>query len=210
MFSFILLSLGIYLIYFAYKQYETDSLSRNEKILKLENKLEQEMFKIKQESTPKQNDNKIGIQDSNRFLRIVYDPLKSPEQIYQLGFDNNRRDQSRFLDKIYNPLHPPENIIPQGGFYNKGYDSYQNYQMIGFISNEQGQFPVYGRNKDNNNNRYEYYTINESRNHIKIPFSVKNAELYSDDQVKVPELSGKDFIFKKYENAGIKYNPNLI
>ena len=122
----------------------------------------------------------------------------------------DRQTNSRFLDKIYNPLHPPENIIPQGGFYNRGYNSYQDYQKLGFITNDQGQFPVYGRNKDNNNNRYEYYTINESRNSIKIPFLVKgNAELYSDDPVKIPELPGQDFTFKKYENEGMRYS-NLI
>lgn len=123
---------------------------------------------------------------------------------------DRRQIDSRFLDKVFNPLHPPENIIPQGGFYNRGYNSYQDYQMLGFITNEQGQFPVYGRNKDNNNNRFEYYTINEGRNSIKIPFLVKgNAELYSGDPVKVIELPGQDFTFKKYENEGMRYS-NLI
>jgi hypothetical protein len=119
---------------------------------------------------------------------------------------------SRFLDKIYNPLTPPENVIPQGGFYNRGYDGYQQFQQLGFITNDQGQFPVFGRYKDaGRSDRYEYYTINEGRNRIKIPFGVKgNAELYSDDPVKVPELPGQDFTFKKYENEGIRYNPNLI
>lgn len=122
----------------------------------------------------------------------------------------DRQTESRFLEKIFNPLSPPENVIPQGGFYNKGYNANQSYQMLGFITNEQGQFPVYGRYKDNNNNRYEYYTINESKNSIKIPFLVKgNAELYSDDPVKIPELPGQDFTFKKYENEGMRYQPNI-
>ena len=53
-----------------------------------------------------------------------------------------------------------------------------------------------------------YYIINflitrisPRRNAIKIPFNVKgNAELYSNDPVKVSELPGQDFTFKKYEN----------
>jgi hypothetical protein len=117
---------------------------------------------------------------------------------------------SRFLEKIFNPLYPPENIIPQGGFYNKGYDGYQQFQQLGFITNSQGQFPVYGRYKDpNRSDRYEYYTINEGRNSIKIPFSTKgNVELYSGDEVVVPELPGNDFTFKKYENEGMRYRAN--
>ena len=135
----------------------------------------------------------------------------SVQQINPRFAGPDRQTDSRFLEKIFNPLSPPENVIPQGGFYNKGYNANQSYQMLGFITNEQGQFPVYGRYKDNNNNRYEYYTINESRNSIKIPFLVKgNAELYSDDPVKIPELPGQDFTFKKYENEGMKYQPNVI
>jgi hypothetical protein len=124
---------------------------------------------------------------------------------------DRRQIDSRFLDKVFNPLYPPENVIPQGGFYNKGYNANQQYQQLGFITNDQGQFPVYGRYKDpGRSDRYEYYTINEGRNSIKIPFSVKgNAELYSDDPVKVPELPGQDFTFRKYENEGMRYQPNI-
>lgn len=115
---------------------------------------------------------------------------------------------SRFIQKRFNPLYSPENIMPQGGFYNKGYDANREFQQLGFITNEQGQFPVYGRYKDfGRSDRYEYYTINEGRNSIKIPFSVKNnEELYSDDQVKVPELSSGDFTFKKYEIENNRYH----
>ena len=135
-------------------------------------------------------------------------------ELYKITLTEHRATQvvPRFLDKIYNPLHPPENVIPEGGFYNKGYDAYQDYQQLGFITNENGQFPVFGRYKyPGRTDRYEYYTINEGRNRIKIPFHVRNyEELYSDDPVVVPELSGSDFTFTKYENEGVRYNPNLI
>lgn len=164
---------------------------------------------------PKVNENSNSNQDLNLKQELMNEIQKvraenSVQQINQRFAGPDRQTDSRFLDKIYNPLHAPENIIPQGGFYNRGYNSYQNYQMLGFITNDQGQFPVYGRNKDNNNNRFEYYTINEGRNSIKIPFLVKgNAELYSDDPVKIPELPGQDFTFKKYENEGNRYSPDI-
>jgi hypothetical protein len=117
--------------------------------------------------------------------------------------------QDKFLNKIYNPLAPPENIYFGGSLSNPPYDAYQNYQQLGFISNETGQFPVFGRFKyPNKSDRLEYYTINEGRNRIKIPLKTKNfEELYDGDQVTVLELSNKQFQFNKYENENVRYNP---
>jgi hypothetical protein len=59
--------------------------------------------------------------------------------------------------------------------------------------------------------KQEYYTINEGRNHVKIPFKTKNYnELFDGDQVNVPELSNNTFSFKKYETENIRYNPNVF
>jgi hypothetical protein len=181
MFSFILLAMGCYLVYFTYKQYESENMTRNEKILKLESKLDQEMFKIKTESKT-QATNKIGIEDQNRFLRVVYDPLKSPEQIY-----------------------------PGGSFSERGFDSTNQNQMVGYISNVSGQYPLYARSHDNRNDRFEYYTINEGRNKIKIPISTKNFnQLYDGDSVNVPDFSTTPFIFKEYQTEGNRYNPRVF
>ena len=114
---------------------------------------------------------------------------------------------SRFLNKIYNPISPPESL------YRDKYDSYQRYQQIGFLTNVQdGQFPVFARDKyPNKSDKQEYYTINEGRNHVKIPFKTKNYnELFDGDQVNVPELSNNTFSFKKYETENIRYNPNAF
>lgn len=114
----------------------------------------------------------------------------------------NRSYQKKFLDKIYNPLTPPENV------YQNKYDSYNRYQEIGYLTNETGQFPVFARYKyPGKTDRFEYYTISDSRNRIKIPFNVKNFnELYTDDQVTVPDLG--NFTFKKYPDEGLRYDPN--
>jgi hypothetical protein len=116
----------------------------------------------------------------------------------------------RFLDKIYNPLAPPENVYPGGNFNSRGYDGYQQFQMIGYLNGSQGQFPVFGRYKyPGKTDKMEYYTINEGRGRIKIPFKTKNYnELYDGDSIDISELGG-EYAFRKYEDEGLRYNPNL-
>lgn len=120
--------------------------------------------------------------------------------------------QDRFLDKIYNPLSSPEQTHPSGSFYDKGYDGYMENQMLGFITNATGQYPIMGRyHSPGKTDKYDYFTINEGRNKIKIPVKTKNYnELYDGDQVTVPEFSNLPFTFKKYENEGSRYNPRII
>lgn len=118
--------------------------------------------------------------------------------------------QSKFLDKIYNPLSPPENVYPGGNFNSRGYDGYQQFQMIGYLTGTQGQFPVFGRYKyPGRSDKMEYYTINDSRGRIKIPFKTKNYnELYDGDSTSIAELGG-EYTFHKYEDEGLRYNPNF-
>lgn len=118
---------------------------------------------------------------------------------------------SKFLEKIYNPLTPPENVYPGGNLNTRGYDGYQQYQMLGYISGPQGQFPVFGRYKyPGKTDKFEYYTINDSRGRIKIPFKTKNYnEMYDEDSVSIDELGG-DYTFRKYDDEGLRYNPNIL
>jgi len=112
--------------------------------------------------------------------------------------------QNRLLNKIYNPISPPLNL------YRDRYDSYNIYQRIGYLSNlKSGQFPVFAREKyPNKSDRLEYYTINEGRNSVKIPFKTKNdIELFDGDKITINELSDEPFTFKKYETEGMRYNP---
>ena len=116
--------------------------------------------------------------------------------------------QQLFLDKIRNPLSPPENVYPNGTLTSRGYDGYNEYQMVGFVSSETDQFPVFGRfHFPRRSDKYDYYTINESRNRIKIPFKTKNYdELYDNDTVDIPGI-GTGLKFTKYETTGLRYNP---
>jgi hypothetical protein len=128
--------------------------------------------------------------------------VDSPSQI--------NRVQTKFLDKIYNPLAPPENVYPGGNFNTRGYDGYQQYQMLGYLSGSQGQFPVFGRYKyPGKTDKLEYYTINDSRGRVKIPFKTKNYnELYDGDSVSINEIGG-EYTFRKYDDEGLRYNPNI-
>lgn len=119
--------------------------------------------------------------------------------------------QNKFLNKIYNPLSPPENVYPGGNFNTHGYDGYQQYQMLGYLSGPQGQFPVFGRYKyPGKTDKLEYYTINDSRGRIKIPFKTKNYnEMYDGDSVAIDDLGGS-YTFKKYDDEGLRYNPNVL
>jgi hypothetical protein len=137
--------------------------------------------------------------------------IKCDETLSKRYSKENGETQNTFLNKIYNPLSSPEQIYPGGNFYNKGYDGYTENQMLGFITNANGQYPIMGRyHYPGKTDKFDYYTINEGRNKIKIPIKTTNYnELYDGDQVTVPELGG-NFTFRKYENEGIRYNPSII
>jgi len=116
---------------------------------------------------------------------------------------------AKFLNKIQNPLEPPNMTNPSGSFNERGYNANVEYQNIGFITGENQQYPVYGRYYNNNSNLWEYYTINEGRNMVKIPIkNINHKEIYTGDSVQVPELGNIDFKFVKYETDGNKYMYN--
>lgn len=123
---------------------------------------------------------------------------------------NNTSVQDTFLNKIYNPLSPPEYVYPGGTLYTRGYDAYKNYQMIGYLSNSSGQYPLFGRYRNpGRSDKWEYYTINESRNRIKIPIKTTNYnELYDGDTIDVPEIS-TGLVFNKYNNEEFRYSPDV-
>jgi hypothetical protein len=120
----------------------------------------------------------------------------------------NLSKDDRFLNKIYNPLSPPENIYPAGKLFSHGYDGYMQFQMLGYLNCSIGRFPVFGRYKyPGKTDKYEYYTIDDSRGRIKIPFKTKNYnELFDGDNITIDELGVCKF--KKYENEEFRYNPN--
>jgi hypothetical protein len=119
--------------------------------------------------------------------------------------------QNRFLEKIYNPLSGTSPMNPRGSFSTPPYDGFRQFQMLGYISGPNGRYPVMGRYRDGNrSNKFEYYTLDNERGRIKIPFKTKNYdELYDGDQVEI--LNFGNFTFSKYEDTdGNRYDPNVI
>jgi hypothetical protein len=109
------------------------------------------------------------------------------------------------IDKIYNPLTPPDRRYV--GLNTPVVDS---FQMIGFVYKNTERFPLFGRYKyPGRSDKWEYYVMDESRNHLKIPFkSVNDNELYDADEIDVPTV-GKGYQVKMYDLEQFRYNPNL-
>jgi len=165
---------------------------------------------LKESKLDKNNVNLIDkINELQNQIKLMSDTkiqTKNTERLQQ-----NISLQNKFLDKLYNPLSPPENIIESGTFNTPRYDAYTTYQNLGYLTGNGTQYNVFGRwMYPNKSDRWQYYVINNDRSRIKIPFKTKNNnELYDGDTIDIPEL-GNGFVFKKYENEGFRYNPNII
>lgn len=153
-----------------------------------------------------------SLQEELNRIRRVEEQCKKDLQTSKDKLSKVDSVESRFLNKIYNPLTPPENMYAGGSFTSPGYDSYMQFQQIGYLTGNGQQYPVFARDKfAGKSDKQEYYTINEGRNRIKIPFKTKNFnELYDGDQVLVSQLSDESLTFQKYENEGFRYSPNVI
>lgn len=199
MYLFILACVVSYLVYFRLSQVDQFHASFDP---------EQEMSK--DELYNKVIDLKDQLHESYLKEQNCQIQLSSLHQVQENKGDETSHISRRFLDKIYNPLAPPENVYPGGNFNSRGYDGYQQFQMIGYLNGTQGQFPVFGRYKyPGKTDKMEYYTINEGRGRIKIPFKTKNYnELYDGDSIELSELGG-EYQFRKYEDEGLRYNPNF-
>jgi len=197
MYLFILFCVIIYLVYFKYSEYYQSSTFDPYTDMS-KDKLYEKVLELKESL--------YNVQLKEQQCQIELNNVKST-----IATSTNTTFQNRFLNKIYNPLTPPENIYPGGNFNTRGYDAYQQYQMLGYLSGPQGQFPVFGRYRyPGKTDKYEYYTIDDSRGRIKIPFKTVNYnELYDGDSITIQEIGGS-YIFKKYEDEGLRYNPNIF
>lgn len=205
LYIFLLICIFTFVLYILSKKSEEmtnvdlfSNLSQKQLIEKVIN-LQDSLYKAELQ---KQNcERELYQKQTNNDTDKVYD-----KRYINKSLNNNLQDiSSVFLNKINNPIVSPENL------YRDKYDAYQKYQQIGFLTNlKNGQFPIFARDKyPNRSDKQEYYTINEGRNHVKIPFKTKNNnELFDGDEIIVPELSNDTFIFKKYETESMRYDPN--
>jgi hypothetical protein len=196
---FILLIVFVYLVYYIYhKEYNTEN--------------NKEHYKEYNKEYNKENDkDNIILGLKQQLYNIQLQKQKCQQDLLSLKTNNEtlvtKLTSDRFLNKIYNPLSPPENIYPAGRLFSHGYDGYMQFQMLGYLNCPIGRYPVFGRYKyPGKTDKYEYYTIDDSRGRIKIPFKTKNYnELFDGDNINIDELGS--CTFKKYENEEFRYNP---
>jgi len=99
----------------------------------------------------------------------------------------------------------PERIYPHGNLYDRqpSYD----YQMVGFLISEDGErLALYGRPKyRSRTDKMEYYAVDDTRNHLKIPFETRGDEEISDGDTVNIERLGKQFVATIYEYKDFRY-----
>jgi hypothetical protein len=122
-----------------------------------------------------------------------------------LNTDVRKKVRSTF----YDPLTSPERLYP-GGRLN-GIPAYDDYQLVGFLYDNQDRYPLFGRPKyPGRSDKYEYYLIDESRNKLKIPFKTKNDnEIFDGDTTQI-DILGKTLSAKIYEYDSPRYRDILV
>lgn len=187
MYLFIFVCLIVYFVFITQKESFSDislykDLTKDKMLLKI-TELQQEIF-----------DSKIQTQVCERDLSVC-------KQQDRTRMVTNARGVTRFDDS----LNPPDRV------YTNARQGYEEYRRLGYLTGDVGQFPVFGRNKyPGRTDKLEYYTINEGRNSIKIPFKTENYnELYDNDTISIPEI-GDNLVFKEYEIQSLRYNPSVF
>jgi hypothetical protein len=186
---FLLFCIIVFLFYTSREHFSTvdlnGSLTKDQLLIKV-TELQEELF-----------NSKLNNQLCQKELQITSQQTRS-------------NSQDKFLRKIYDPLERPDTVYPGGTLRSQGYNANQMNQQLGYISNNTGKYPIYGRYKyPGKSDKWEYYTIDDSRGRIKIPFKTKNYdELYDGDQVDIANLG--NFTFTKYDQEDLKYDPNLL
>jgi hypothetical protein len=164
-------------------------LSRNELVKKITT-LQDNLFDCQ---TTKQKC-EIDLQQTSRLMQSSVAP-QIPAQ------------RNILLNRIYNPLQPPERTYPNGRFYSP---SYEEYQQLGFIYNDNDRFPLFGRPKyPGKTDKFEYYIIDETRNRLKIPFRSHNDNELTDGETIHIDVLNQTFNIKIYDYDSVRYNPNL-
>lgn len=79
-----------------------------------------------------------------------------------------------------------------------------DYQRIGLVYNGTDRFPLYGRKKYRNGNKWEYYIVDDSRNRMQLPFKTRgDEELDTGDIANVPTVGS--LTVEMYDVGGFRY-----
>ena len=125
-------------------------------------------------------------------------------------YESDISSKNLILNRIYNPIVAPERSYPGGRLGLHSPNQYNDYQQIGFVYNNQERYPLYSRPKyPRKLDKFEYYIIDETRNHLKIPYKSKgDNEIFDGEQIFVDVLNNT-FTVKIYDYDNIRYNPDI-
>ena len=147
-------------------------------------------------------------QNRNNRNSDIYTLQSLQSQIQSLTEKQNGKDL--LLNRIYDPITPPERSYPGGRLDLHSPNKYNDYQQIGIIYNDQERYPLYGRPKyPRKLDKFEYYIIDETRNHLKIPYKSRgDNEIFDGEQIFIDVLNNT-FTVKIYDYDNIRYNPDI-
>lgn len=167
---------------------------------------------------------------SAKNLYISENDIKNQQQMQpfpqpnQINVNNYGDYASAYSNPIYPPLKNESYIVPVPYVAinqptNVGYVP-SNYSQVGILtpvsqSTKDNILPLMGRPLLTNRNKFQYYTISNQHNNVKLPVSINGKsglseygvdELFDGDTVYV---EGYEDVFKitKYENGTLRYLP---
>lgn len=158
-------------------------------------------YQYKEESESKQSEQNLN--NINARINMLQSQIGSRNQI--------TKNEDLLFNRIYNPVIPPERSYPGGRLGLHSPNQYNDYQQIGFVYNDQERYPLYGRPKyPRKLDKFEYYIIDETRNHLKIPYKSRgDNEIFDGEQIFIDVLNNT-FTVKIYEYDNIRYNPDVF
>lgn len=165
-------------------------------------------FNVSLDSKPNKNI------DINLNEERITSKLDNLTQHFNLSSNNQK---TRFEDPYnppmkQNPYMVPINIKTQGYGQN---NSYTQTGILTRLSNNEQILPLFGRPLISNRDKWNFYTMNDKTNMIKLPIIYKNKRstseygcdnLYTGDIVKV-EGYNDDFKVTIYDNENLNYLP---
>lgn len=187
---FLLIAILAIIIYYNRNHTKTDSTQNNDRVIVIDKNTNDTGYFNKPSSM-------LSSLQSNLFLNPYAPPLK----------------QNRFF--------PPNNVDVRGVPINMRTSHYDmDYKQVGILTREHGKetiLPVFGRPLHSNRNKWQYYTMTDKNNMIRLPISRNGRsctneygcdELFNGENVYV-EGYKDSFNVTIYENATPRYIPYL-
>lgn len=154
---------------------------------------------------------------NNIFLNPYAPPLKQNRFYHMMTHDVRGDKQQMYNDHPHNRYNDNSYIVPIN-IPTSHYDL--EYKQVGILTREDGKetiLPIFGRPVHSNRNKWQYYTMTDKNNFIKLPVSHKGRsctddygcdEIFSGDVIYV-EGYRDAFKVTIYENNKPRYIPHL-